>query len=68
MLFELFNQPAGIVNADIKLVAGTPQKSAREFAQFPGRFSREHGQLRAARPINQTIFQIDPDLCVRAFK
>src|SRR5205823_4489602 len=68
VLFELFDQPAGIINADIKLVSGTPQKCAREFAQFPGRFSREHRQLRAARPINQTIFQIDPHLRVRAFK
>src|SRR4029453_11128091 len=33
VLFELFNEPAGIINADIKLVAGSPQKSAREFAQ-----------------------------------
>ena len=68
VLFELFDQPAGIVNADIKLVSGTPQKRAREFAQFPGRFAREHRQLRAARPINQTIFQINSDLRVRAFK
>ena len=37
VLFELFNQPAGIINADVKLVAGSPQKRAREFAQFPGR-------------------------------
>ena len=68
VLFELFNQPAGIINADVKLIAGLPQKRAREFAQFPGRCPCQHRQLRAARPINQTIFQIDPDLCVRAFK
>jgi len=35
VLFKLFNQPAGIINADVKLVAGSPQKRAREFAQFP---------------------------------
>jgi hypothetical protein len=40
--FELFNQPAGIINADVKLVAGSPQKRAREFAQFPGRCPCEH--------------------------
>jgi hypothetical protein len=50
------------------LVAGSPQKRAGEFAQFPGRFSREHRQLRAARPINQTIFQINSDLRVCALK
>jgi len=68
VLFKLFDQPLRIINANVKLVAGLPQKRAREFAQFPGRFAREHRQLRAARPINQTIFQIDPDLRVRAFK
>ena len=68
VLFELFNQPAGIINADVKLVAGSPQKCAREFAQFACRSSGEHRQLRAARPINQTIFQIDSNLRVRAFK
>jgi len=68
MLFELVNQPAGIINADVKLVAGSPQKCAREFAQFPCGFTREQRQLRAARPIDQTIFQIDSDLRVRAFE
>ena len=68
VLFELLDQPARIINADIKLVAGSPQKRASEFAQFPGRFAREHRQLRAARPVNQTIFQIDSDLRVRSFK
>ena len=68
MLFKLFNQPARIINADVKLVAGAPQKRARKFAEFPGRFAGQYGQLRAARAINQTIFKIDPDLRVRSFK
>ena len=68
MLFELVNQPAGIINADVKLVAGSPQKRARELAQFPGRRACEHRQLRTACPINETIFQIDSDLRVRAFE
>src|SRR5262249_30899549 len=68
VLFELFNQPARIINANVKLIAGLPQKCAREFAQFPGRLPCEHRQLRAAGPINQTIFQIDSDLRVRALE
>ena len=34
---KLFDEPARIVNADIKLIIRTPQKSARELAQFAGR-------------------------------
>src|ERR1043165_8782130 len=68
MLFELFNQPARIINADIELVARAAQKSAREFAQFARRSSGEHRQLRAARPIDQTIFQINSNLRVRSFE
>ena len=68
VLFELFNQPARIINADVKLISSTPQKCSREFAQFTRRFSRQNGQLRTAPPIDETIFQIDPDLRVRAFK
>src|SRR5436189_22498 len=34
VLFELFNQPPGIINADVKLIAGSPQKCARKFTQF----------------------------------
>src|SRR5215211_1790396 len=68
VLFELVNEPAGIINADVELVAGSPQKGARELAQFSRRCPGEHRQLRAALPIDQTIFQIDSDLRVRAFE
>ena len=51
-----------------KLVAGSPQKRAREFAQFARRSSRQYAQLRATRPINDTIFEIDADLRVGALK
>ena len=66
--FKLFDQPAGLINADVKLVPGSPQKCARELAQFSCRCSCKHRQLRATRPIDQTIFQIDSDLRVRAFE
>lgn len=68
VLFELVYQPAGIINADVKLVASPPQKCAREFAQFAGGCPCEHRQLRAPRSVDQTIFQIDSDLRVRAFE
>ena len=68
VLLELFNEPARIVNADAKLIPCAPQKRARKFAEFPSRFAGRYGQLRAARPINQTIFEIDSDLRVRSFK
>src|SRR5437667_375487 len=68
VFFELFNEPARIVNTDVKLVAGAAQKRARELAQFSGGFSRQDRQLRTTRPINQAIFQIDPDLRIRSLK
>jgi len=66
--FKLFDQPARIIDADVKLVSGAPQERARKFAEFTGRFAGEHGQLCAARPINQTIFEVDSNLRVRSFK
>ena len=39
VLLELFDQPAGIINADVKLIIGAPEERARDFAQFPRRRS-----------------------------
>src|SRR6266545_383433 len=64
VLFELFNEPARIINADVKLIARAAQKRARELAQFERRFSSQNRQLRATCAIDQAIFQVDPDLCV----
>ncbi len=33
--FELFDQPARIINADVELIVGVPQKGAGKFAEFP---------------------------------
>src|SRR5205814_6399874 len=68
VLFELFNEPARIINTNVKLIPGLPQKCAREVAQFSGGFSRQDRQLRATRPIDQAIFQVDPDLRIRSLK
>ena len=38
---ELFDQPARIINADVELIIGVPEKGAREFAQFPRRRARQ---------------------------
>src|SRR4029453_4447161 len=68
VLFELFNEPARIINSDIELISCAPQKCASELAQFDGGFSSQDRQLRATRPINKTIFQIDSDLRVGSLK
>src|SRR4029453_893100 len=68
VLLELVDQPARIINTDVKLIAGLPQKCARQLAQFAGGFPRQNRQLRAALPIDQTIFQINPDLGIGSLK
>jgi hypothetical protein len=61
---QLFDQPARIINPNVKLVSGAAQERARELAQFARGFARQHRQLRAPPPINQTILEIDPNLSV----
>src|SRR5205823_5966072 len=56
---ELLDQPARIINSDVKPIIGATQKCACEFAQFARRFPRQDRQLRTALPIDQAIFQID---------
>ena len=68
VLFELLNEPARIINADVKLVPRAPQKCARELTQFDRGFSGKDRQLRATRAINETLFQIDSDLRVGSLK
>ena len=65
---ELFDQPARIINADVKLILGVPEKCARQLAQFPRRRARQPRQLRATLPIDQAIFQIDSDLGIGSLK
>jgi hypothetical protein len=67
-LFELFNEPVRIINADVKLIPRAPEKRARKLAQFARGFSGERRQLRAARPVNQTFLQIDSDPRVRSLE
>ena len=62
--FELFDQPARIINADVKLIVGAAQKSARQLAQFARGRAGQPGSCAQRRAIDQAIFQIDPDLRV----
>src|SRR5205085_10556340 len=65
---ELFDQPTGIVNPDVKLVVGGAQKCPGKFTQFERRFTGQDGQLRAATAIDQAVFEIDSDLRVSALE
>ncbi len=65
---QLVDQPARIINADVKPIVGAPQKRAGQFAQFARRSSGQDRQLRAALPVDQTILEINPNLRVSAFE
>src|SRR5438270_2431143 len=65
---ELFNQPARIINADIKLIVGPAEKSAGEFAQLARIRPGQARKLGATALIDQAIFQVNPDLRVGALK
>ena len=67
-LLELFDQPAGIIDADVKLIIGVPEEGAREFAQLPRGRARQPRELRATAAIDQTILEVDPDLRVGPFE
>ena len=68
MSLELFDQPTGIINTDVKAIVGRAQKCAGKLTQFAGRFASQDRQLPAAVPINQAIFEIDPNLRVSALE
>ncbi len=65
---KLFDQPARVINADVKAIVGATEERARQLAQFTGRFSRQDRQLSTARWIDQAIFEVDPDLRVGPLK
>ena len=65
---QLFDQPARVINPDVKLVVHPPQKGAGQLTQFPRRRARQARQLRAASLIDQAIFQIDPYVRVGPLK
>src|SRR3984893_15206677 len=66
--FELIDEPARIVNPDVKLIAGVAEKSARDLVQFAGRGASQFAEMNGAGPINDAIFEINADLRVSAFE
>src|SRR5439155_17920987 len=68
MSLELIDEPARIINPNIKLIAGVPQKSAGEFVQFARGSTGQLAELNGAGAIDNAIFQINTDLRVGAFE
>src|SRR5438132_1913576 len=66
--FELIDEPARIVDPDIKLIARVAEKSARDLIQFAGRGAGQFAEMNRAGPINDAIFEINADLRVSAFE
>src|SRR5687767_2460705 len=65
---QLFDQPAGIINPDVKLIVRAPQESPGQLAQFARGCAGQPRELRAALLIDEAIFEIDPDLRVGPLK
>ena len=65
---QLFDQPARIINSDVKLIVRPAQKSPGQLAQFPRGGAGQPRELRAAFLVDQTIFEIDPDLRIGPLK
>ena len=65
---QLFDQPARIINADVKLIVRAPQKGPGQLAQFPRGRAGQPRELRAAFLVDQAIFEVDPDLRVGPLK
>ncbi len=55
VLLQLLDEPARIINANVKLVSRAAEERPRELAQFSRGFASQDRQLRATRPINQAI-------------
>src|SRR5450432_1142190 len=68
MLLELFDQPSGVVDPNVKLIVSRAQKRSRQFTQFSRRSAGQSRQLPATPLIDQAIFEVDPDLRVSALE
>ena len=62
--FQLFDEPARVIDAYVKLITGPTEEGAREVIQFTGGRAGGFGKMGAAMPIDQAIFEIDPNLGV----
>ena len=61
VLLELIDEPAGIIDPDVELVAGSAEKGAGELAQLPGGCAGEAGKLAAALPVDEALLEVDAD-------
>jgi len=68
MSLELFDEPTGVVNADIQAIIRCTQKGSRQVAEFVCRRARQPSQLAAPTSVNQTILQINADIRVSPLK
>src|SRR4029434_8499307 len=62
--FKLIDEPARIVDPDVKLIAGVAEESARDLIQFAGRGTSHSAEMNGTASINDAIFQINPDLSI----
>jgi hypothetical protein len=68
VVFELFDQPARVVDPDEKIVATVPEKRARQFTQFTSLGSGEGRELAAAIAADEAILQGNPAAGVGALE
>src|ERR1700730_9364871 len=68
MPFEVFDQPLGIINPNIKAVVRGPQKCPGQFAQLAGGGSGQFGEWRTTSPVNQAFLEIDADRGIGSFE
>ena len=59
MPFELVDQPARIIDADVQPAVDGAQERARQFAQFARGRARRPRKLAAARPVDEAVFEVD---------
>ncbi len=68
MLFELFDEPARIINPDVELIVCRAQERARQLAQFDCGGTGQFGKVPAAPLIDQAFLEIDSDLHIGALE
>ena len=68
MLFQLFNEPARIINPDIELIVCRAQERARQVAQFGCGGTSQFGKVPAAPLVDQAFLEINSDLRIGALE
>ena len=68
MLFQLFDEPARIINADEELIVRGAEKGPGQLTQLDRGSARQFRQLTATPLVDQAFLEIDPDLRIGALK